>query len=209
MRPCRRISRVLFTGVAPALAVALLAGCGGGDAADPVAAESGADAGGVETTSDDAGDAEDADDADGESADGASGSSDATRVCEALSAVDPDTAFADLTFGEPEPRSDIAWCRLPVTNAEGEGLTAGLDVNGLFDVYQQQYGEDEDLYREIEGLGDEAYIINDAQLHVRQGQEAWMVALQAIVVMAEEPAMPAPESTEAGLTEIARSLLEQ
>lgn len=203
MRPSRSISRLLFTAVAPALAVALLAGCAGGDAADPVAAESAADASAVDTTSDDA------DDADGESADGASGSSDATRVCEALSAVDPDTVFADLTFGEPEPRSDIAWCRLPVTNAEGEGLTAGLDVNGLFDVYQQQYREDEDLYREIEGLGNEAYIINDAQLHVRQGQEAWMVALQAIVVMAEEPTMPAPESTEAGLTEIARSLLEQ
>jgi hypothetical protein len=203
MRSSRHISRLLFTAVAPALAVALLAGCGGGEAADPVAAESVADTGAVDTTSDDA------DDADGESAEGASGSSDATRVCEALSAVDPDTVFADLTFGEPEPRSDTAWCRLPVTNAEGEGLTAGLDVNGLFELYQEQYGDNEDLYRDVDGVGDEAYIINDSQLHVRQGQDTWMVSLQAIVVMAEEPTMPAAESTEAGLTQIARSLLGQ
>jgi hypothetical protein len=82
-------------------------------------------------------------------------------------------------------------------------------VNGLFELYQEQYGDNEDLYRDVDGVGDEAYIINDSQLHVRQGQDTWMVSLQAIVVMAEEPTMPAAESTEAGLTQIARSLLGQ
>lgn len=201
MRPSRTIPRLLVTAAGPALTLALLSGCGGSEAADVGAAETAVVAGGVDATT--------TEEADGESADGSSGSTDATRVCEALTAVDPDTVFADLTFGEPEPRADAASCRLPLTNAEGEGLAASLDLNGLFDLYQEQYGDNEDLYRDVDGVGEEAFILNDAQLHVRQGQEAWMVSLQAVVVMADEPTIPASESMEAGLTEIARTLLEQ
>ncbi|MCA1784072.1 MAG: hypothetical protein ABR616_18175 [Dermatophilaceae bacterium] len=201
MRPSRSIPRLLITAAGPALTLALLSGCGGSETADVGAADTAVVAGEVDATT--------TEEADGESEDGSPGSTDATRVCEALTAVDPDTVFADLTFGAPEPRADAASCRLPLTNAEGEGLGASLDLNGLFDLYQEQYGDNEDLYRNVDGVGDEAFILNDAQLHVRQGQEAWMVSLQALVVMADEPTMPTSESTEAGLTEIARSLLEQ
>ncbi|OLT22179.1 hypothetical protein BJF81_13040 [Ornithinimicrobium sp. CNJ-824] len=132
----------------------------------------------------------------------------ATRICDALTAVDPDTAFADLTFSPPEPGDGVTSCRMSLTNAEGEGLAAALDQNDLFSVYQEQYAEDEDLYRELDGLGEEAFILNNSQLHVRQGQERWMVSLQAIV-FGDDPAVPDADATEAGLTEIARSLLSQ
>lgn len=194
MHPSRSVTRSLFAVAAPALAVTLLAGCGGG------ASETEIEVGETGTSTTES--------SDGQSTGSAVESSDAMRVCDALTAVDPDTAFAGFAFGAPEPRADSAWCRLPVTNAEGEGLTAFLDAGGLFDAYQEQYADDGDVYREIEGLGDEAYILNNAQVHVREGQSEWMVSLQAMVMMADEPSVPAPEAIEAGLTKIAQSLLE-
>ena len=104
MYPPRSIRRFLLAAAAPVLAVALLAGCGGG------AAETTNDADPVTESNSEQIDTQGS----GDSAD----SSDATRVCEALTAVDPDTVFAELTFGEPEPSSYQVRCKLPVTNAE-------------------------------------------------------------------------------------------
>lgn len=217
MRPAPAASRRFLAVTAPLLAVLLLTACGGGgDEAteEPVAA---AEADPAAEDSDDAGDAG-GDDAGDEGAamdetedvvaEESDGSDEATRVCDALTAADPDTAFADLTFDTPQPGTNVAACRMALTNAEGEGLSAALDQNDLFSVYQEQYAEDEDVYREIAGLGEEAFILNDAQLHVRQGDERWMISLQAFV-FGDDPAMPEPSATEAGLTEIARTLLDR
>lgn len=217
MRPAPAAPRRFLAVTAPLLAVLLLTACGGGgDEAteEPVAAAE------ADPAAEDSDDAEDAggddsgeegaamDETEDVVAEEAAGSDEATRVCDALTAADPDTAFADLTFDTPQPGTDVAACRMALTNAEGEGLSAALDQNDLFSVYQEQYAEDEDAYRELDGLGDEAFILNDAQLHVRQGDERWMISLQAFV-FGDDPAMPEPPATEAGLTEIARTLLDR
>lgn len=217
MRPAPAAPRRFLAVTAPLLAVLLLTACGGGDdeaTEDPVAA---AEADPAAEDSDDAGDAggDDSgeegaamDETEDVVAEEADGSVEANRVCDALTAADPDTAFADLTFDTPQPGTNVAACRMALTNAEGEGLSAALDQNDLFSVYQEQYAEDEDVYREIAGLGEEAFLLNDAQLHVRQGDERWMISLQAFV-FGDDPAMPEPPATEAGLTEIARTLLDR
>lgn len=220
MRPAPAVHRRLLAAAAPALAVLLLTACGAGDdeaaeepvaaaEADPAAEDAGDGGGSGEAGEDDAGEEGAAmDETEDAVAEEAAGSEEATRVCDALTAADPDTAFADLTFDTPQPGTDVAACRMALTNAEGEGLSAALDQNDLFSVYQEQYAEDEDAYRELDGLGDEAFILNDAQLHVRQGDERWMISLQAFV-FGDDPAMPEPPATEAGLTEIARTLLDR
>ena len=211
MRPSPAAHWRLTTATTAALVV-LLTACGGDDDNGEAGAEQDQPVAAAETDPADEGtDDEEAagqQQTDEAAADEAAGSDEASRVCDALTAVDPDTAFADLTFGPPEPGDGVTSCRMSLTNAEGEGLAAALDQNDLFSVYQEQYGEDEDLYRELDGLGEEAFILNDSQLHVRQGQERWMVSLQAIV-LGDDPAVPDADATEAGLTEIARSLLGQ
>ena len=211
MRPSPAAPRRFLAATTAALVV-LLTACGGDGDADEAGAEEDPP---VAAAATDPADEEEADEepagqeqTDEAAAGQAAGSAEATRVCDALTAVDPETAFADLTFGPPEPGDGVTSCRMSLTNAEGEGLAAALDQNDLFSVYQEQYAEDEDLYRELDGLGEEAFIINDSQLHVRQGQERWMVSLQAIV-LGDDPAVPEADATEAGLTEIARSLLGQ
>ena len=211
MRPSPAAHWRLTTATTAALVV-LLTACGGDGDAGEAGAEQDQPVAAAET--DPADEEMDDEEAAGQqqtdkaAAGEAAGSDEASRVCDALTAVDPDTAFADLTFGPPEPGDGVTSCRMSLTNAEGEGLAAALDQNDLFSVYQEQYAEDEDLYRELDGLGEEAFIINDSQLHVRQGQERWMVSLQAIV-LGDDPAVPEADATEAGLTEIARSLLGQ
>lgn len=218
MRPAPAAPRRFLAVTAPLLAVLLLTACGGGDdatreepvaAAEDPAAEDPDDGGAGDTGEGDSGQEGAAmDETEDVVAEEAAGSDEATRVCDALTAADPDTAFADLTFDTPQPGTDVAACRMALTNAEGEGLSAALDQNDLFSVYQEQYADDEDVYREIPGLGEEAFILNDAQLHVRQGDERWMITLQAFV-FGDDPAMPEPSATEAGLTEIARTLLDR
>mgnify|MGYP003383856867 FL=1 len=195
MYPPRSIRRFLLAAAAPVLAVALLAGCGGG------AAETTNDADPVTESNSEQIDTQGS----GDSAD----SSDATRVCEALTAVDPDTVFAELTFGEPEPSSYQVRCKLPVTNAEYGALHAAFEPGALnHDALKRDHSDNAEMYREVTGLGDEAFILNDTQLQVREGQDAWRVALEAFVA-SSGPSLPSPEAIEAGLTEIARSLLDE
>ncbi|WP_143780701.1 hypothetical protein [Ornithinimicrobium sp. CNJ-824] len=208
MRPYPAAPRRFLAATTAALVV-LLTACGGDDDAGEAGVEEDQPVAAAETDpSDEEMDVEEVA-AQQQTDEAAAGeAAEATRICDALTAVDPDTAFADLTFSPPEPGDGVTSCRMSLTNAEGEGLAAALDQNDLFSVYQEQYAEDEDLYRELDGLGEEAFILNNSQLHVRQGQERWMVSLQAIV-FGDDPAVPDADATEAGLTEIARSLLSQ
>ena len=145
---------------------------------------------------------------DAEAADEESSSDDtaAAGLCATVTSVDLTAAFDDmLTFGEAQGTEARAFCTVPVDGAEGEGLLVQVTTE---DNYQARRDlEQQDVpFEEIDGLGAEAFIINEADLNVLLDDgTAVQVALQAFFVQNEPP--PA-EVVQDGLVTVAEAVVD-
>jgi hypothetical protein len=133
--------------------------------------------------------------------------SDKGRICDLIASVDLSAAFGGaIEFGEPSGIADRDACTVPVVGAEGEGLIVQITIAENYEA-KAQY-EDQGLpFERLDGLGEEAFIVNDADLNVLLNDtESLSVGLSAIYV--GETAPPAADVVRAGLIDIATSLVE-
>ena len=130
----------------------------------------------------------------------------AAGLCATVTSVDLTAAFDDmLTFGEAQGTGARAFCTVPVDGAEGEGLLVQVSTE---DSYQARRDlEQQDVpFEEIDDLGAEAFIINEANLNVLLADgTAVQVAIQAFFVQNEPPP---PEVVQDGLVTVAEAVVD-
>jgi hypothetical protein len=133
--------------------------------------------------------------------------SDKGRICELVGSVDLSAAFGGaIQFGEPSGSVGRDVCTVPVVGAEGEGLIVQITIAENYEA--KALYEDQGLpFERLDGLGQEAFIVNDADLNVLLNDtESLSVGLSAIYV--GETAPPAADVVKAGLIDITTSLVE-
>lgn len=142
-----------------------------------------------------------------DSGSGGGEASDKGRICDLLGSVDLSAAFGGaIQFGEPSGIADRDACTVPVVGAEGEGLIVQITIAENYEA-KAQY-EDQGLpFERLDGLGQEAFIVNDADLNVLLNDtESLSVGLSAIYV--GETAPPAADVVKAGLIDVATALVD-
>ena len=92
----------------------------------------------------------------------------------------------------------------------GDGGQLGFNMlsKGNFDVYKAQQGRSGVTFEELPGLGEDAFILNNAQVCVmKSANEYFLVGLQLILFQQELPV--SLEQSRAGLIEIAEKLVQR
>jgi hypothetical protein len=133
--------------------------------------------------------------------------SDKGRICDLIASVDLSAAFGGaIQFGETRGSTMVDSCTVPVVGAEGEGLIVQITIAENYEA--KALYEDQGLpFERLDGLGQEAFIVNDADLNVLLNDtESLMVGLSAIYV--GETAPPAADVVRAGLIDITTTLVE-
>lgn len=181
----------------------------GDGATDPAGAEDtdpaeDADADSTEAAGDDADAAGDEDAAAGGGSDG--------DWCALLPTDEVETLFAgQLELGEPRPLQ-TGGCTWPVVGAEGEGLMVANTTVGTFEALAG-YEDGGGVETERLELGDEALLLNGADLAIRRDGEELRIALQAIFFSEEmggEGAVaPDADVVRQGLIDLATLVLER
>jgi hypothetical protein len=211
--------RILFATVLGAIAI-LAVGCGGtntdledggatsaaDDAEDTIEAATDTEAAADSGAADDSG----AVDATEQSAADTGGSSDGW--CAALPTDEVQALFDEqLELGEPRT-VESGGCIWPVVGAEGEGLMVTATTAGTFEALAG-YEEGGGVETERLELGDEALLLNGADLVIRREGGELRLALQALFFSEEmggEGAVaPDPEVTRQGLIDLAELALER
>jgi hypothetical protein len=131
----------------------------------------------------------------------------------ALLPTDEVEALFDGQLELDEPRSlQTGGCTWPVVGAEGEGLMVANTSVGTFEAlaaYEDGGGVDTERLE----LGDEALLLNGADLAIRRGGEELRIALQAIFFSEEmggdSAAAPDPDVARQGLIDLAALVLER
>ena len=126
-------------------------------------------------------------------------------LCVAVTSVDLTAAFnGELQFGEASDVTGRELCLVPIVGAEGEGLVATVTIA---ENYELKAGyEDQGLpFEQIDGLGEEAFIVNDADLNVLLADgEALAIGLSAVWLSGSPPDAAV---IEAGLIEVAEAII--
>jgi hypothetical protein len=138
-------------------------------------------------------------------ADTGSDEASAEGLCVAVTSVDLTAAFGgELEFGEAKDSASRETCIVPIVGAEGEGLI--VKVTTAENYAQLALYEDQGVpFRQIEGLGEEAFILNDADLNVLLADgTAVQVAVQAFFVSGSPPD---PSTIEPGLVAVAEAVI--
>lgn len=135
----------------------------------------------------------------------ASGSSD-DGPCRSLADVDLSAAFGGaLEFDDIDEFATGTGCSAAVIGAEGEGLLVQLTIPENY-AAKALYEEQDIPFSTIAGLGEEAFIVNDADLNVLiDADTALSVGLSAFFMGDVE--LPDPAVIEAGLVTIAAAVL--
>ena len=198
---CSYFLRVTYRQTLPAVAmfaVLLVASCGGsGDETtdDPSNASVSEESAGEASAPDQAGGSSDED----------SGGASPEGLCVAVLSVDLSAAFdQQLEFGEANDVTGREMCTVVIEGAEGEGLI--VKVTSAENYELKAAYEDEGLpFTEIESLGEEAFIVNEADLNVLlDDNTALAVSLQGFWV---DGSPPAPAVVEAGLVDVAEAII--
>jgi hypothetical protein len=134
-------------------------------------------------------------------ADTGSDEASAEGLCVAVTSVDLTAAFGgELEFGEAKDSAGGETCIVPIVGAEGEGLI--VKVTTAENYAQLALYEDQGVpFRQIEGLGEEAFILNDADLNVLLADGT---AVQAFFVSGSPPD---PSTIEPGLVAVAEAAI--
>lgn len=133
--------------------------------------------------------------------------SDTGRICDLLGSIELSAAFVGaIQFGEPSGSVGRDVCTVPVVGAEGEGLIVQITIAENYEA-KALYEEQGLPFERLDGLGQEAFIVNDADLNVLLNDtESLSVGLSAFYV--GETAAPAPDVIRAGLIDIATALVD-
>jgi len=164
-------------------------GCGGDD-------DSGG--GGDQTTQESTAD----DEASGEASSSDSGEASDEGVCAAVQSVDLNAAFdGQLEFGEANGSTT---CFVPIVGTEGEGLVIKVTTAENYEL--KALYEDEGLpFEKLDSLGDEAFILNDADLNVLLADGTSVAVGVSAFWVTGSP--PDPAVVKAGLIEIAEAVV--
>jgi hypothetical protein len=188
----------------------LTIGCGGADdladeGADAVATEeaTGEPDAVTDATTDEAAGSTAGEAVDGEATDG---------WCALLPTAEVEALFADqVELGDPRSLQ-AGGCTWPVVGAEGEGLMVAATTVGTFEALAA-YEDGGGVETERLELGDEALLLNGADLAIRRGGEELRLALQAIYLSeemgGEGAEAPDPEVVRQGLIDLATVVLER
>ncbi|MEZ5116150.1 MAG: hypothetical protein R2737_07770 [Candidatus Nanopelagicales bacterium] len=181
-RPAALVTAALVT------TALLLAACGGGS--DPAGGNA-ADGGGAAAAAQDA---------------GSTGDGGADAVCAAVESVDLSAAFGGtLTFGAPQDVTGTGrGCVAAVEGSEGEGLIATVTTG---DYYREKakYEKQDVPFEWIDGLGEEAFLVNEADLNVLLADDSAVnVAISAFFTSGSPPD---PAVLRAGLVTVADAVV--
>jgi hypothetical protein len=132
--------------------------------------------------------------------------------CALLPTVEVEAFFAEqLELGEPRTLQ-TGGCTWPVVGAEGEGLMVANTSVGTFEALAA-YEDGGGVETERLELGDEALLLNGADLAIRRGGEELRLALQAIFLSeemgGEGAEAPDPDVVRQGLIDLAAMVLER
>lgn len=194
-----------------AAVVVLTIGCAG---SNDLPAEDGDDATATEATADDP--AEDTEEAAADGAvttdEGPAGDGEAGDWCARFPTDEVEALFeGQLELDEPRSLAS-GGCTWPVAGAEGEGLMVANTSVGTFEALAG-YEDGGGVETERLELGDEALLLNGADLAIRRGGEELRIALQAIFFSEEMGGdgaeAPDPAVTRQGLIDLAALVLER
>ena len=193
----------MFRRSAPAIALAcavLVAGCGSDDSSDDASDDIASTGDEPPPTAPTAADASDPDDTDTDT------DTDTGGVCGPLGSLDLAAAFGGtLQFGEVSEFASGAGCSAAVDGAEGEGLLVQLTIPENYEA-KALYEEQDLPFTRLDGLGQEAFIVNEADLNVLiDADSALSVGLSAFFIGDVE--VPEPSIVEAGLVAVAEAVL--
>jgi hypothetical protein len=199
--------------------VFVVAGCAGSDAGPEGANDAGdvaddADAGATEAADTTEAAAADAEDLDGGATDESTAQASGSEGdwCNALPTDEVQALFDDqLELGEPRS-VESGGCVWPVVGAEGEGLMVTATTAGTFEALAA-YEDGGGVETERLELGEEALLLNGADLVIRRDGGELRLALQAIFFSEEMGGdgaeAPDPEVTRQGLIDLAALALER
>lgn len=129
----------------------------------------------------------------------------AEGLCATVVSVDLFAAFGNtMEFGEPSDVTGREACVVPIEGAEGEGLIVQVTTE---DNYQAKRAFEEQgvPFTEIDGLGAEAFIVNEADLNVLlEDGSAVNVGISAFFVQND---LPPAETLQEGLTAVAEAVV--
>jgi len=133
-------------------------------------------------------------------------SGDSGGICAVISSMDLPAAFDDvLTFGETQQRYETV-CTVPVQGAAGPGLTIQVVGAGSFEQKAAMSRDQELPLKKIEDLGQEAFLVNEADLNVLiNGRTSISIKFSALYTDGRK--LPHASLIEAGLTKVARAVL--
>lgn len=136
----------------------------------------------------------------------ASSSADTNGVCGPLASLDLSAAFGGaLEFGEIRELATGAGCSAAVEGAEGDGLLVQLTIPENYEA-KALYEEQGVPFASVDGLGQEAFIVNEADLNVLiDADTALGVGLSAF--FGGDVELPDPSIVEAGLVAVAEAVL--
>ncbi len=128
--------------------------------------------------------------------------------CARLSAEDIDAALGGkLDLGTPEGTE--TGCKVPIHfGVDGNALAFGQIPRGNYDAFKGYEGQSGVPFEYLEGLGQEAFVLNNAQVCVLLNEtDAVMVGAQIMAV--GEPLPISPEEMKAGLIDLTTQLVSQ
>jgi len=128
--------------------------------------------------------------------------------CAHLSAEDIDAALGGtLDLGAPEGTETS--CKVPILfGVDGNALAFGQIPRGNYDAFKGYEGQSGVPFEYLEGLGQEAFVLNNAQVCVLINEtDAVMVGAQIMAV--GEPLPISPEEMKAGLVDLTTKLVSQ
>ena len=129
----------------------------------------------------------------------------ADGLCATVVAVDLTQAFdGTLEFGEPSESSVGESCIVPVEGAEGEGLIVQVTTEATYEE-KAKFEQQGVPFTTVDGLGAEAFIVNEADLNVLLDDgSAVVVAISAFFVDSEPPSA---QTLQDGLTTVAEAVV--
>jgi len=108
-----------------------------------------------------------------------------------------------------KPRSNNNSCEYPVRfGVDGNNLSYGRLSRGNYDAYKAYENQSGIEFEYIEGVGQEAFILNKAQVCVLLNDNDALIVAAMVMAMGEELPI-SPEELKAGLIEIAGKLIEK
>lgn len=128
--------------------------------------------------------------------------------CDHLSTAEISEALGgSMELGEPEGTE--TGCRVPILfGADGNALAFGQIPRGNYDAFKGYEDQSNVAFEYLEGLGQEAFVLNNAQVCVLMNEsDAYLVGAQIVAV--GEPLPIPPEELKAGLIEVTTKLVAQ